>query len=150
MAWLPAAAKLVVNVAVPSRPTGALPRTTELPSRNVTVPVGTPAPGATTPTVAVKVPAWPAAAGLTDELRPSVVEARLTVRDASPRLSEKLPVPANDETRSWLPTPRFTFMVACPVLPIRAVPRTVVPSRKVTVPVGTPASDVTVVVSVTD
>jgi hypothetical protein len=42
MAWPPAAAKLVVSVAVPSAPTAAVPRTV-LPSKKVTVPVGVPA-----------------------------------------------------------------------------------------------------------
>ena len=58
MTWPPAAAKLVVNVAVPPVPTATIPRTT-LPSAKVTVPVGVPAPGATAATAAVKVTAWP-------------------------------------------------------------------------------------------
>ena len=78
MTWPPAAAKLVVNVAVPPAPTATVPRTT-LPSMKVTVPVGVPAPGATAATVAVKVTAWPVTAGLTDDVRATVVVARLTV-----------------------------------------------------------------------
>ena len=74
MAWPPAAAKLVVNVALPPAPTATVPRIT-LPSLNVTVPVGVPAPGATAATVAVKVTAWPVTAGLTDDARATVVAA---------------------------------------------------------------------------
>ena len=94
MAWPPAAAKLVVNVAVPPVPTATVPRTT-LPSLNVTVPVGVPAPGATAATVAVKVTAWPVTAGLTDDPRATVVAARLTVTVAAAEvLSAKPLVPA--------------------------------------------------------
>src|SRR5262249_29951165 len=135
--------------AVPSRPTVAVPSTT-LPSRNVTVPDGAPAPGATIATVAVKVTAWPVTAGLTDEPRATVVEARLMVSvKAAEVLCVKPPVPAKEAVRTWLPTPSDTFKLAWPLIPTRAVPRTVVPSKKVTVPVGTPAAEVTVAVSVT-
>src|SRR5439155_1086528 len=79
MAWPPAAAKLLVNVALPPVPTATVPRTT-LPSLKVTVPVGVPPPGATVATVAVKVTAWPVTAGLTDGFRATVVAAGLTVR----------------------------------------------------------------------
>src|SRR5215212_4674826 len=85
MTWPPAAAKLVVNVAVPPAPTGTVPRIT-VPSLNVTVPVGVPAPGATAATVAAKVTAWPVAAGLTDDPRATVVAARLTVTAAAAEL----------------------------------------------------------------
>ena len=73
MVWLPTVSAEVVNVAtlplsVPV-PTG-LP-----PSRNVTVPVGVPAPGATGETVAVKVTDWPKTDGLADEVMPVVVLA---------------------------------------------------------------------------
>ena len=149
MAWPPAAAKLVVNVAVPPAPTATVPRIT-LPSWNVTVPVGVPAPGATAATVAVKVTAWPVAAGLTDEPRATVVDARLTVSVTTAEvLSAKLPVPAKEAVSAWLPTPSDTARVAWPAALTGAVPSTVVPSRKVTVPVGTPAAEFTVAVSVT-
>src|SRR5262249_55875858 len=77
MAWSPAVAKLVVTLAVPSAPTAKVPRTT-VPSLKVTVPVGVPAPGARTPTVAVKVTAWPVTAGLTDGASVTAGAAGLT------------------------------------------------------------------------
>ena len=49
------------------------------PSRNVTVPVGVPTPGATALTVAVKVTAWPDADGFTDEVTVVELPALLTV-----------------------------------------------------------------------
>jgi len=49
------------------------------PSRNVTVPVGVPTPGATALTVAVKVTAWPDADGFTDEVTVVELLALLTV-----------------------------------------------------------------------
>jgi len=48
------------------------------PSRKLTAPVGVPAPGATTATVAVKVTLCPKTDGLTDEARLVVVFALLT------------------------------------------------------------------------
>src|SRR5262245_31842296 len=78
MAITPATPKLTVIRAVPSGPTGIIPRIT-LPAWNVTLPAGVPAPGATAATVAVKVTAWPTAAGLTDDARPTVVAAWVTV-----------------------------------------------------------------------
>src|SRR6478736_349476 len=86
MAWPPAAAKVVVNVARPLNATATVPRMT-LPSLKVTVPVktlpltpiGVPDPGATAATVAVKVTAWPVTAGLTDDPRATVVVAGFTV-----------------------------------------------------------------------
>src|SRR5262245_60640057 len=78
MTWPPVVAKLVMKNALLSAPTGALPSIVA-PSKKVTVPVGVPAPGATADTVAVKVTAWPGAAGLTDDVRATAVEAGLTV-----------------------------------------------------------------------
>src|SRR5690242_2295286 len=107
MAWPPAAAKLVVNLAGPLKGlTGAVPRTT-LPSMKVTVPLGKPIPGARTETVAVKVTDWPVAAGLTDGARATAVAARLTVRGtAAEVLFAKLPVPVKEAVSVVLPTPR--------------------------------------------
>ena len=56
------------------------------PSRNVTVPVGIPTPGATALTVAVKVTDCPGVLGLTDETRVDEVLALFTVRFALPLL----------------------------------------------------------------
>ena len=148
MTWPPAAAKLVVNVAVPPVPTATVPRTT-LPSLNVTVPVGVPPPGATAATVAVKVTAWPVTAGLTDDPRATVVAARLTVTaTAAEVLSAKPLVPKKEAVSAWVPMPSDTGMVAWPAASSGAEPRTVLPSRKMTVPIGVPAWELTVAVSV--
>ena len=56
-------------------------------------------------------------------------------------------MPAKEAVSAWLPTPSDTPRVAWPAASTCAVPRTVVPSRKVTVPVGTPACEFTVAVS---
>src|SRR5262249_49397210 len=132
MAWPPAAAKLVVNLAVPLKVlTGAVPRTT-LPSMKVTVPVGVPDPGARTETVAVKVTDWPVAAGLSDDARLTEVAAGLTVRGtAAEVLFAKLPVPVKEAVSEALPTPRNVGSVAWPLASISAVPSTELPARKV-------------------
>ena len=57
---------------------GALPSTVA-PSLKTTVPVGKPAPGATTPMAAVSVTDWPKTAGLAEEVSAVVVSALLTV-----------------------------------------------------------------------
>src|SRR5262245_46775891 len=109
MAWPPATAKLVVILAVlvdarMLKTTGTVPRST-LPSMNVTVPVGTPIPGARTETVAVKVTDWPATAWLADDVRATEVAARLTVTAAAAEaLFAKLPVPEKEAVSAWLPT----------------------------------------------
>src|SRR5258707_15757315 len=77
MAWLPAARGAVVSVAAPPAPTLPAPRTTD-PSRNVTVPVGAPTPGATALTIAVKVIGWLALAGVADGGRVVAVAAMET------------------------------------------------------------------------
>ena len=86
--WLPTANAEVVNVA-----TAALSVPVPMglpPSRNVTVPVGVPAPGATGETVAVKVTDWPKTDGFADEVTAVVVSALVIVTSAI----EVLPVPA--------------------------------------------------------
>src|SRR5262245_10501471 len=107
MAWPPVAATLVVNGAGPSALTATVPRTM-LPSLNVTVPVGVPAPGATAATVAVKVTAWPGTAGLADEVRATEVAAGLTV---TPTTAEVLAGKARlrrTAVSAWVPTPSGT------------------------------------------
>src|SRR5262245_39976608 len=147
MAWPPAAAKLVVNVATPPGPTATVPRITS-PSVKVTVPVGVPAPGATAATVAVKVTAGPVAAGLTDDPSVTVVAAGLTVTaTAAEVLPVKPAVPAKEAVSAWVPTPSGTVSVAWPSALTGAVPSAVLPSRKVTVPLGAPAGELTVAVS---
>src|SRR3954447_25536507 len=147
MTWPPAAAKLVVNVALPPVPTAAVPRTT-LPSLNVTVPVGVPPPGATAATVAVKVTAWPVTAGLTDDRRATAVAAGLTATDvAAESLAAKPLAPEKEAVSAWVPMPSYTGTVAWPAASTGTKPRTVVPSRKVTKPIGVPAWELTVAVS---
>src|SRR5512142_1838291 len=115
MAWPPAAAKLVVNVAAPPVPTATVPRTVA-PSLNVTVPIGVPAPGATAATVAVKVTAWPVTAGLTDDRRATVVAAGLTVTAvAAEVLAAKPGVPEKEAVSAWVPMPSDTGTVAWPL-----------------------------------
>src|ERR1700683_1825264 len=134
------------SVAVPS---------TVVPSSKVTVPVGVPEPGALAVTVVVNVTDWPKSDGFVDELTlvlvPSSPTVWLTAGDVLPVKSLSPPyttviecVPTEREEMLKLATPE-PFSVA--------VPRTVVPSSKVTVPVGVPDPGtlaVTVVVKVTD
>src|SRR5262245_39381863 len=130
MAWPPAAAKLVVSVAVPPGPTATVPRITA-PSLKVTEPDGAPAPGATAATVAVKVTARPVTAGLTDDARATAVAARLTVTAAAAEvLPVKPPVPAKAAVSAWLPTLGDTAKTAWPLALTGTVPSTVLPSLK--------------------
>src|SRR5262249_34217881 len=154
MAWPPATAKLVVILAVLLDPrmlntTGTVPRTT-LPSMKVTVPVGTPIPGARTETVAVKVTDWPVTAGLTDDVRATALAGRLAFRARAPEVRfGKLPVPEKEAVSAWSPKASGTVSVATPLASTGAVPWTPAPSLKMTKPVGTPAAELTVAVSVT-
>jgi hypothetical protein len=67
---------------------------TVAPSRKLTEPVGVPAPGATTATVAVKVTDCPKTDGLTEDVRLVVVVALLTTWLTAPLvLVRKLPSP---------------------------------------------------------
>jgi hypothetical protein len=68
----------VVKVAEPLPFSVPVPRSI-VPSLKVTVPVGAPAPGATTFTVAVKVTDWPVIDGFRDEATLVVVLALFTV-----------------------------------------------------------------------
>jgi len=69
-----------VNVAVPPDNV-PVPRVV-VPSKNVTVPLGLPAPGATTVTVAVNVTLCPKTDGLADEVTVVVLAAFVTVRSS--------------------------------------------------------------------
>src|SRR5262245_20637086 len=108
MAWPPAAAKLVVNVAVPSGPTAKVPRTT-VPSMKVTVPVGVLLPAGPR-TVAVNVTACPTTAGLRDGARATVVGAGVTVPGLTVTvttaevLAGKAPL-RRTAFSAWAPTP---------------------------------------------
>src|SRR5215467_788671 len=113
------------------------------------MPVGVVAPGATAATVAVKVTAWPATAGLTDDRRATVVAAGLTVMAvAAESLSAKPLAPEKEAVSAWVPMPSDTGIVAWPAASRGTKPRTVVPSRKMTEPIGGPALETTVAVSV--
>src|SRR6516165_2706304 len=150
MACPPAAAKLVVSAAVPPGPTATVPRTT-VPSLKVTVPVGVPAPGPTAATVAVKVTDWPVTAGLTDDFRATVVAAGLTVTVvAAEVLAAKPLTPKKEAVSAWLPTNSDVGSVAWPVPSSGTEPSSVLPSLKKTVPIGVPAGEVTVAVSVSN
>src|SRR5262249_31509166 len=114
-----------------------------------TVPVAVPLPGSTGITVAKKVTAWPAAAGLTDDPRTTEVDARLTVTPtAAELLPVKPPMPAKEAVTAWLPTPSDTSILAWPWAPASAWPGRGVGAGKVTEPLGVPAGEVTVAVSI--
>jgi len=77
----PVAANDVEHVATPEPLVVCVPEVQLMgvePSLKVTVPVGTPPPGATAATVAVKVTPCPVMTGVTDVVRLVVVEAALT------------------------------------------------------------------------
>lgn len=74
---LPEWVKVAENVAVPVGDSGLVPIVT-VPLRKVTVPVGVPAPGAVTVTVAVNVTLCPTVDGFCDEVRLVVVLALFT------------------------------------------------------------------------
>src|SRR5260221_12781160 len=76
--WLADDSDEVVNVATPDALSGMLLPITVEPSLKLTVPVGTPAPGATAATVAVSVTGWPAQEGLSEEASVVAVAALLT------------------------------------------------------------------------
>ena len=151
--WLPTASVVVAKVAWPVLLSVPVPSVVE-PSLKVTEPVGTPAPGATTPIVAVKVTDWPKTDVLTDVLRLVVV---LAMRIGTVAGEDVLPLK--------LPSPRYWAVIACvpavkaavltaAVLPLKGVVAiSVVPSKNSTDPVGVPAPGETtaiVAVKVTD
>ncbi len=82
MVWLPAPSDEVLKVAFPALFRVPVPHVVAgvvIPSKNVTVPVGAPAPGAATVIVAVSVTAWPKVAGLGDAAKLVFVPACVTV-----------------------------------------------------------------------
>ena len=77
---MPTASVLVEKVAVNGAVADSVPLPmTVVPSRKFTVPVGVPAPGAVTVTVAVNVTLCPKTDGFTDDVRLVLVPALLTV-----------------------------------------------------------------------
>src|ERR1041384_2227479 len=130
-----------------------------LPLDNVTaVPKFTPlvwnwmVPGATAPTVAVKLTDWRNTDGFADEVTPVVVSALLTVWVT---LVEVLVAywksPPYTALIVWLPTDSDELVrVACPDPSSVPVPSVAAPSLNVTVPVGVPTPAVPVAVNTTD
>lgn len=149
MEWLPAVSKEVAKLAWPEPLSDAEPSVV-LPSLKVTVPVGVlPLPN----TVAVKVTGWPNADGFRDDIRAVFdgVEAWLTTWVSTAELLPlKLLSPPYTAVMEWLPTVSPEVVrPACPE-PFRAtIPKSMLPSKKVTVPVGVPPLPVTVAVKVT-
>ena len=94
--WLPMARAAVLKVACPA--TRLIPPGVRsvAPSVKSTVPVGVPGAGATAPTVAVKVTAWPKAVGFGEDLSAVVLAPGLTTcgeAESSPWLASKLRFP---------------------------------------------------------
>src|SRR5437660_3254296 len=124
------------------------------PSKNATVPVGVPAPGATTATAAVSVTAWPGVAGDGLAVRDDVVAALFTCWASAGDVElAYTPEPAYTAVSEWPPTASpGTVSVATSGLPpfSVALPICVLPSENATVPAGWPAPEpLTVAVSVT-
>src|SRR5262249_59831782 len=81
--------------------------------------------------------------------RATGVAAGLTVRvTAAESLPAKPLTPKKEAVSAWVPMPSDTGIVAWPAASSGSKPRTVVPSRKETKPIGVPAGEVTVTVSV--
>src|SRR5262249_34417291 len=119
------------------------------PSRNVTVPVGVPAPGGLAFTVAVKVIAWPNTDGLTELVTAVELFALLTVCVmAAEVLAVKFASPAYVTVIVWFPTASERVLkVALPAVSV-PLPMLAPPSRNVTVPLGVPVPELAVTVAV--
>src|SRR5262245_31118718 len=118
----------------------------------MTVPVGVPRPGALTFTVAVNVTLLPYVDGVPEVVSVTLVLAGLTVTLAAPMLASKLSLAGTySAARLWLPNGSVTTLLARPLLKA-TLPSSVVPSRKMMLPVGVPfpgAATPTLAVSVT-
>src|SRR3989441_2175860 len=129
---------------------GSARPSTVAPSRKVPVPVGTPAVEVT---VALRVTACPVVEGFGVEVRVVVVAAAAgaftTWVTTAEVLAANVALPPYAAVSGWLPA--ASVEVESDALPLTsgAVPSTVAPSRNVTVPVGTPAAEVTVAFRVT-
>src|SRR5439155_18343149 len=123
------------------------------PSRKVTLPAGVPAPGLLAVTVAVKVTDCLNTDGLAEELADVVVPYFTVCVSLGDVLTLKFASPPYDAVIECEPTASVLVTnVAWPELSRVPVPRVLVPSLKVTVPVGVPAPGlfaVTVAVKVT-
>jgi len=144
---LPSASVSVVNVAVPLESTVAVPEPF-LPSANVTVPVGVPAPGADTVTFAVKVIGAPRAAGFALEETVVFVPAFVTTWERVAELARNpdepayaavmTRVPAPIDAREQAPEPEESAAI------VQLAPRS---SLTVTAPAGVPLVALTVTVT---
>lgn len=122
------------------------------PSKNVTVPVGVPAPGAVTDTIAVSVNGWPAVDGFGDGTTATVVAAMFTTWDTGlDVLLTKFVSPAYTAVIEDVPKGRAEVMrLAVPPLNV-PVPSNVVPCMNETVSPfgGVTSPEVTWAVNVT-
>src|SRR5262245_16328194 len=137
-----------VNTARPEESSVANPSVL-LPSRRMTVPVGTPAPVKAGVTVTVSTSGLPTGAGLADAVKVVVVAAWLTVTlSVAGPLGAKVDVPLKTAVRVWLPDgENAVASTARPRASRLAVPRAPEwASKKVTVPDGVPTGLVTVAV----
>src|SRR5262245_51092366 len=121
--------------------------TAVLPTKNVTVPVGVPFPDGSR-TVAVNVTGCPTTTGLADANRARVVALRVgaaftcSVRDCE--LPRNIGPPLKTAVMVCPPeAAKLVVNVAVPLVPTLTVPRTTLPSLKVTVPVVDPAAGAT-------
>jgi hypothetical protein len=148
MALLPVVGKTLTNVDCPLL-SGAVPSVTA-PFKKVTEPVGVPPDGAATD--AVKLTVWLTAEGFGDDTSVMTVAAGFTSwLNASEVLDVKFESPEYTAVMELLPAaPKVFVRVACPLLLSVTVPSAVVPSRKLTVPVGVPPKgDVKVAIKLT-
>lgn len=140
----------MVRVATPLV-TVPVPRLVE-PLKNVTVPVGSPVVGGMGVMVAVRVSGVVGASGFEEDVSAMVSFTTTSIR-ALDVTALKLASPEYEAVMLWLPTASVVLVnVVCPFVRV-PVPRVVVPSRNVTVPVGVPVAGMTaatVAVNVTD
>src|SRR5205809_727354 len=110
------------------------------PSRKVTLPAGVPAPGLLAVTVAVKVTDCLNTDGLAEELADVVVPYFTVCVSLGDVLTLKFASPPYDALIEWEPTASVLVTNVAWPEPFRVpVPRVLVPSLTVTVPVGVPA-----------
>jgi hypothetical protein len=150
--WVPTASVDAEYIAWPLLFSEPLPRV-ELPSMNVTVPVGVPIPPVGV-TVAVKVTDWPRVDGFADDATDAVVDDWLTTwLNAADVLPAKFVSPPKTAVIECVPPVSVDVeYMAWPLLFSDPLPSVELPSMNVTVPLGVPVPlfGVTVAVNVTD
>src|SRR5207247_1607960 len=134
--WVPTVSVDVTSEALPL--TSVTVPSTVAPSLNVTVPVGTPAADVT---VELSVTAWPLVEGLGLEVRLVEVAAGFTIWvTVGDVLAANVALPLEVAEGGWAPAARADVTrEALPLMSV-TVPRTVAPSRSVSVRVGRPTS----------